>query len=119
MVHGTGQGFNLVHLRWVRLNRAVGKHGFKRGADSPSPNQSGASWVHAHNFFFVRPASHQALNVALSECVIKSRLNVVRVATQCGRLKFGFAHGVLRSKKPGVRRVSENKQRVQRHHFIF
>jgi len=34
-------------------------------------------------------------------------------------LKFGFAHGVLRSKKPGVRRVSENKQRVQRHHFIF
>jgi hypothetical protein len=103
----------------MRLNRAVGKHGFKGGADSPSPNQSGTSWVHTHNFFLVCPASHQALNVALSECVIKSRLNVVRVAAQCGRLKFGFAHGVLRSKKPGVRRVSENKQRVQRHHFIF
>jgi hypothetical protein len=75
--------------------------------------------VHTHNFFFIGPARHQAFNVALPEGVIKSSFHIIRVATQSGGSKFGFAHGVLRNKKPGVRRVSENDQRVQRHHFIF
>jgi hypothetical protein len=64
--------------------------------------------MHTHNFFFIGPTRHEAFNVALPECVIKRSLDIVRVATQCGSLKFGFAHGVLRNKKPGERRVSEN-----------
>jgi hypothetical protein len=76
--------------------------------------------MHTHNFFFVGPTRHEALYVALSQSVVKRSLNIVRVATQCGGLKFGFAHGVLRNKKtrraPGFRKLVSV---LQRPHFIF
>jgi hypothetical protein len=75
--------------------------------------------VDAHNFFFIGPARHQTLNVALTQRIIERGFHIIRIATQGGCSKFGFAHGVLANKKPGLRRVSENDQRIQRHHFIF
>ena len=52
--------------------------------------------------------------------VVKRGLNVVRVATQCGGLKFGFAHGVLSQQKtrhsPGFRKLVGV---FERPHFIF
>jgi frataxin-like iron-binding protein CyaY len=103
----------------MRLHSAIAKHGFKRCANGTGTDESGATWMNANNFFFVCPTRHQTFNVALPQGVIKRGLHIIWIATQSGGSKFGFAHGVLRNKKPGVRRVSENNQRVERHHFIF
>jgi frataxin-like iron-binding protein CyaY len=75
--------------------------------------------VDANNLFFIGPTRHQALNVTLPECIVKRGFHIIWIATQSSGSKFSFAHGVLENKKPGVRRVSENDQRVQRQHFIF
>jgi hypothetical protein len=118
-MHGTGQCVNFVNVFWMRLNGAIGEHGFKCGANGACADKSRSAWMDAHNFFFVGPARHQPFNVALAQGIIKGGFHIIRIATQGGCSKFSFAHGVLENKKPGVRRVSENDQRVERHHFIF
>jgi hypothetical protein len=119
VMHGAGQGVDFVYVFGMRLNGAIGKHGLKCGAYGACTHKPRSTWVDAHNFFFIGPARHQTLNVALTQRIIERGFYIIRIATQGGCSKFGFAHGVLENKKPGLRRVSENDQRVERHHFIF
>jgi hypothetical protein len=119
VMHGAGQRIHFVYVFRMRLNGAIREHGFKCGANGASTDKPRPAWVDTHNFFFIGPARHQPFNIALSQGIIESGFHIIRIATQGGCSKFSFAHGVLENKKPGVRRVSENDQRVERHHFIF